>query len=231
MASESAVAQGLRACRVFARVSERSLALLARDSVSRRLPPRKAVFEQGARFDRFGVVTRGSVRAVVTERNGRQQLLYQVSPGDTFAEIPSFGLDETLWRVAAGDDGATIILIPPRTLRAACDLDARLGPRLARTTAARASLLSKRLMDLKFATTLTRVAQVLVQATGDPREDRMIEAPPWVSKLSQRQLAELAGTVRVVVARVLQSFQDSGAVQLSRGRVTRIRPTRLALHM
>jgi Crp-like helix-turn-helix domain len=87
-------------------------------------------------------------------------------------------------------------------------------------------MLAKKLIDLSFSSTSARIAQVILQ--GLQMEPKMIDAPPRLAELSQRQIAELAGTVRVVAARALRSFADAGAVELERGRIVRVRPRRLS---
>jgi CRP-like cAMP-binding protein len=156
--------------------------------------------------------------------------LYEASEGETFGEIPLLDNEATLSHLAAGDRGAVTVLIPKRTLEGACRSDAALALRLARATAHRARILTERLEDLAFASTTTRIARVILSfaPNSNGATPDWVEAPIELRQLSQTRIADLAGTVRVVVARALRTLTDDGALVMDHGRVVRLNRAALA---
>jgi CRP-like cAMP-binding protein len=59
-------------------------------------------------------------------------------------------------------------------------------------------------------------------------EGQWIAAPSELLRLTQSQLAERAGTVRIVASRVLRSLAKNGNIVLDRGRIARLNPVALA---
>ncbi len=216
----------LRRCSIFSQLNDDLLTQLAQAATRRNVNRKAILVAQGDNFRHLGIVIAGSVDAIVISKEGRRQLVYQAGVSETFAETSAFDEAEIPWQVSAGEKGADVILVPARGLRDVCRADPTFGLRLARLATRRTRVLAKRLVDLSFESTSTRIAQVILQ--GLRLQDQLVDAPPQFSTLSQTRLAELAGTVRVVTARALRTFARAGAIELKRGRIARIRPRRLS---
>ncbi len=78
-----------------------------------------------------------------------------------------------------------------------------------------------------FATVPQRVARHLLEIAAREQE---AEGGPLVAHVSQQDLADLAGSVREVVARALRELRDEGIVGVSRSGITVLDPARLASH-
>ena len=65
--------------------------------------------------------------------------------------------------------------------------------------------------DLSFRQVTGRVAKILLEHAGDGTGPR--------SRLTQQEMAAMAGTAREVVGRSLKSLEDEGAIRLDRHRI------------
>jgi CRP-like cAMP-binding protein len=94
-----------------------------------------------------------------------------------------------------------------------------------------------------LATEVRRLASRLVEALYTPVEQRvwhrlaeltvMFQRPDTTSvtiPLTQDELAQIVGTTRPTVNRVLRAAEERGVVQLSRGRLQVLNPVEVAAH-
>ncbi|HXM17753.1 MAG TPA: Crp/Fnr family transcriptional regulator [Candidatus Tumulicola sp.] len=212
---------------MFAGIGKRLLARLAGAAIESRVGPNETFAPQGQPFPFLGVVAEGAVVAIISSRDGREQMLYQSVPDETFAEVPSLDGRVTLYRFAAGARGALSLLIPRLALEEACEASAELGLRLGRVVSERARILADCLTHLAFETTLERITRAI--RSYIPREAAgWVDASPELKGLSQNQLAELSGTVRIVVARALRSLAAANVIELDGGRIKRVNADTLA---
>jgi CRP/FNR family transcriptional regulator len=70
--------------------------------------------------------------------------------------------------------------------------------------------------DLSFRQVRSRVAKMLLQRL---EEGQRGSRPP---RLTQREIAAIAGTAREVVGRVLHAMDEAGAVRLERGHIAQV---------
>ena len=76
-----------------------------------------------------------------------------------------------------------------------------------------------------FASVPQRVARHLLEIAAREQE---AEGGALVAHVSQQELADLAGSVREVVARALRELRDAGIVQVSRSGIVLLDPASLA---
>jgi CRP/FNR family transcriptional regulator len=80
--------------------------------------------------------------------------------------------------------------------------------------------------DLSFKTVTGRVARLLLDQLPCASEDRIDQPPPL--RLTQREIAAMAGTAREVAGRALKDVEEQGAIRVERGRITVVDPQLLA---
>jgi len=222
----------IRSCPLFGAVRRDLLERIADAAIERHMGPHRTLVSQGEPFHYLGIVVEGSIVATATSAEGRERILYEAKPIDTFGVIPLLDEGGTVARIAAGEHGATLLLIPKHAVDLACRSDAALSFRFARAAAHRARTLTQSLSDLAFASTAARTARALLSflpvQPADVSMTGWVEAPLELRCLSQAHLARLVGTVRVVAARVLHALAVGNGIILERGRVVRINAAVLA---
>jgi CRP/FNR family transcriptional regulator len=131
-------------------------------------------------------------------------------PGDSINDVPAF--DGGPNPVSAQAMGAVALY----GLRAG-DLDSILRdhPQVARNLAAVLSDRVRQLMtlveDLSFKHVINRVAKILLEYAGDSSGSK--------PRLTQQEMAAMAGTAREMIGRSLKSLEDEGAIKLDHQRV------------
>ena len=180
------------------------------------------VFHRGDPADAVHLITKGRFARRVHSSVGQTAMLAVRGPGDTFGELSLVwtGMSR-LVTVSALEPGETLS-IAGVSFRGLLGQHPELKDVLVKLLAERLLYSDKRIVaahfldaDARVRWTLLELAPVYGGATG------------VVIPLTQENLAELAGTARGTVNRVLRDEQERGAVLLERGRVRVLEPEAL----
>jgi CRP-like cAMP-binding protein len=181
------------------------------------------VFHQGDVADALHLITKGRFALRVVSPLGQSAMLAVRGPGETFGE---FALLETDARrtvtVAALEPGETLS-IGGDAFRALLDDYPELKDVLVALLAERLRYSDELILAAHFLDADTRVRWALLRLVPVYGDSREVVVP-----LTQESLAELAGTARGTVNRVLREEQERGVVALERGRVRVRDPDALA---
>jgi CRP/FNR family transcriptional regulator len=203
---------------VFAQLPRDRLDALLAQSVLRSVPAGTVLFEPNMPCTGFPLVLEGSVRVSKVAANGREVVLYRVSPGEgcILSGACLLGQNDYAARGVAESD-VTLLGIPAEPFQRLildCEPFRRFvfdmyGARLAEVIEAVEEIAFRRLDQ--------RLAQLLIQRG------------PIVHGTHQN-LADELGSVREVVSRLLRGFEERGWVELARERVTVVDPKALAAY-
>ncbi len=155
-------------------------------------------------------VASGAVKVFKTSAEGKEQILNIVRPGESFNDAPIF------------DDGpnpASVQAMGPVTLYGLrkSDLKAILQnyPKVAlnviKVLAEQVRQMVSLVEDLSFRQVISRVAKILLEYAGDGAGPRQ--------RLTQQEMAAMAGTAREVVGRSLKALEEEGTIRLERHRI------------
>jgi CRP/FNR family transcriptional regulator, cyclic AMP receptor protein len=155
-------------------------------------------------------IASGAVKIYKTSLDGKEQILNIVRPGDSFNDVALF------------DNGAN-----PATAQAMTDVllyginhhqmeeilkrHPSMAMNIIKMLARRVRQLLSLVEDLSFRNVRGRVAKILLENIADPSELR--------PRLTQQEIAGMAGTAREVVGRSLKSLEDDGLIRLENRRV------------
>ena len=155
-------------------------------------------------------VASGVVKVFKTSAEGKEQILNLVRPGESLNDVPIF------------DDGpnpASAQAMGPVMLYGIMKGELKIIPRnyphvamnIIRVLAERVRQLVSLVEDLSFRHVISRVARKLLEHAGD-------EVSPK-PRLTQQEMAAMAGTVREVVARSLKALEEEGVIKLDHHRI------------
>jgi CRP-like cAMP-binding protein len=206
---------------LFRRLPDDDLIWLARCSRSIDLSSGELLFLEGDECQGFYIVERGTIRLSKAPSSsshafGREQVIRLMRTGDSFNEVPVFDDGPNPVTAEAATD-TTVTIVPKTQVR---DL-VRRSPEFAEIVIAIMAQRLRHMMalleDIAMRDVAGRVAKILLQAQqpADGVGAGLVEG----QRLTQREIAEMAGTAREVVGRVLKRFEKAGAVAVSRGRV------------
>jgi len=155
-------------------------------------------------------VASGVVKMFKTSAEGKEQILSIVRPGESFNDVPIFD---------GGPNPASARAMGPVFLYGIRknDMEAilRKHPQIAlnviKVLASRVRQLVSLVENLSFKHVIGRVAKILLEHVGG----EMGRGP----RLTQQEMAAMAGTAREVVGRSLKALEEEGAIKLDRQRI------------
>ncbi|HEX8997083.1 MAG TPA: Crp/Fnr family transcriptional regulator [Ktedonobacterales bacterium] len=215
-------AEALRQIPLFATLAPDDLAQVAKVTVERRYDRGDIIILAGQEGDALYFVRQGLVKVFRTSEEGKEQTLRLISDGQTFNDVPA--LD-------GGPNPASALAMEPTVVYATSGYELRrliterpgVAVATVRTlTAALRSLVSL-VEDLSFRHVRARVAKILVEqgqeATSAGQRPR--------HRLTQQEIAAMAGTAREMVGRALKELEAAGAISIEHGRITLLSRERL----
>ncbi len=182
---------------------------------------RKVVFEktadraemislEGEPAENLYFVASGVVKVFKTSAEGKEQILSIVRPGGSFNDVPIFD---------GGPNPVSVQAMGPVLLyeikRNDMETILRNHPQVAlnviRVLARRVRDLVSLVENLSFRHVIGRVAKILLEHIGGEMDRK--------PRLTQQEMAAMAGTVREVVGRSLKALEEEGAIKLDRHRI------------
>lgn len=224
MVSSAATLELLRRVPLFSELSETELGRIADVAIPRSYPKGVRVFHEGDRSDACYIVRSGDLRVTREHPDGRAITLATLGAGDIFGELAMLDGEARSASVEALSE-CELLALPAgdvrRLLSEAPDTTVKLVIALTR----RLREANERLARQSFQTVPSRVAGVLLQLISD---ESPLEGRDGVTiRMTQADLAQLAGTSRESVSRFLATLERAGVVRVGRGRVTVLEPRRL----
>jgi CRP/FNR family transcriptional regulator len=183
------------------------------------LPKGATFYREGDVCPHFGLVGRGGIRVFKDTAAGREITLYHVRDGEPcLLNMLSVFLDRPAAATAVTEAATEAVLVPSNVIRKWLTVNESVRTFIFEAMSARladvmtlAVEVSIRRMDVRLASLLLKRADL----------EQTIH-------LTHDELAAELGTVREVVSRLLKEFERGGAVQLGRGHVTIVDPSKLA---
>ena len=191
-----------------------------------RAPAGQLLFSQEDPPSGIWFVESGAVRLYTSDADGREQTLQIARAGSSFNEVPFFDLGPEPATAQVLDDAQLMELPIARRdeiLRAVPDLSTAAAASFAFRLRQAIALVE----DLSFRQVAGRVARVLLQAVA-PHPG--VGAGSGGRLLTQREIAEMVGSSREVVARTLRQLERDGLIRVERGRIVLLDRAGLAGH-
>ena len=182
---------------------------------------RKLVFEktadraemvllEGESAENLYFVASGAVKVFKTSAEGKEQILSIVRPGESFNDVPIF--DGGPNPASARAMGPVLLYgIKKNDMEAILRDHPQIALNVIKVLARRVRHLVSLVEDLSFRHVISRVAKILLEHIGG----EMGRGP----RLTQQEMAAMAGTAREVVGRSLKALEEEGAIKLDRHRI------------
>jgi CRP-like cAMP-binding protein len=155
-------------------------------------------------------VASGVVKLFKTSAEGKEQILNIVRPGESFNDVPIF--DGGPNPVSARAMGPILLYgIKKSDMEAILRNHPRIALNVIKVLARRVRHLLSLVEDLSFKHVIGRVAKILLEHTGGEMGHGL--------RLTQQEMAAMAGTAREVVGRSLKALEDEGAIKLDHHRI------------
>jgi CRP-like cAMP-binding protein len=211
---------------LFSELSRAELEQIARVAVPRAFPKGTRVFHEGDSSDACYVVREGDLRVTREHSDGRAIALATLGAGDIFGELAMLDSGTRSASVETLSD-CELLALPASDMRRVIADHGEIAAKLIVALTARLRETNERVARQSFQTVPSRVAGVLSQLSAE-------EAAPEgrvTVRMTQADLAQLAGTSRESVSRFLATLERAGVVSVGRGRVTIVQPRRLRAYI
>jgi len=212
----------LRRVPLFAPMTDEDLAQVAAVTRAHSFDRGNIIILEGERGDGLYWVTSGLIKVFKTSPEGKEQVLRLVGPGITFNDVPA--LD-------GGPNPASAAAMEPSVVSSIGQAELRrlilerpgVAEAVVRSLAGALRHLVTLVEDLSFRHVTARVAKILL----DQEAAHVAGAP--AHRLTQQEMAAMAGTAREMVGRALKELEGSGAIALHQGHVSVLNAERLRM--
>ncbi len=212
----------LRQAPLFAPLDEDDLAHVAAVAVERHYDRGDILLLEGDVGGALYFVRSGRVKIFKTSTEGKEQVLRLIPPGATFNDVPAFdgGVNPAS---AAAMEPCVVYIVGRNQLRQLLVERPGVAEAAIRTLSLALRHLLTVVDSLSFHHVTARVAKILLdQAAATEQDER-----PY--RLTQQEMAAMAGTAREMVGRALKELEAMGAIEMRQGRAVVIDPERLRI--
>ncbi len=222
--SMSVQADALRQIPLFSTLSPEDLAQVATVTVERRFSRGDIIILAGQEGGALYFVRKGLVKIFRTSEEGKEQTLRLMSEGHTFNDVPA--LD-------GGPNPASAMAMAPTEVYVTSGAELRRlireRPEIALATVHTLATALRALVglvdDLSFRHVRARVAKILIEQGQEGVE----AGQPPRRRLTQQEIAAMAGTAREMVGRAIKELEAAGAIRSEHGHITVVSRERLQM--
>jgi len=157
-------------------------------------------------------VVSGTVKVFKTSSEGKEQTLSFIRPGESFNDVPLFDGGPNLGSVQAVGP-VTLYGLHGSDLQAILHDHPKVSLNVIRVLSGQVRHLVSLVEDLSFRHVISRVAKILLESSEDGA------GPSPGPRLTQQEMAAMAGTAREMIGRSLKSLEDEGVIRLDRHRI------------
>jgi CRP-like cAMP-binding protein len=199
--------EALRAIPLFRDLGEKDLADIAGLLIDRKFPRDAVIYEDGSTGDYMYIIQEGQVKVTKMSEDGREKILEILGPGDFHGEMAL--LDRAARSASAKTTTPCVLLALSRQdFLGLLKQNHEVTLELIRVLARRLRETDEQIKGLLFERVEGRTRRLLARLAKEPvtgREDRMATSP-----ITHQQLADLVGTSRETITRVVKELKDEG---------------------
>jgi CRP/FNR family transcriptional regulator, cyclic AMP receptor protein len=168
------------------------------------------IFLEGEPADILFFLISGIVKLFKTSAQGKEQIISLARPNEVLNDISIFDNGPNPMSAQAMST-VTLYGIKKDRLEVILRQHPQVSSRIIQVLATRTRQLISLVEDLSFKHVIGRVAKILLEHTGDGASPNQ--------RLTQQEMAAMAGTAREVVARSLKAMEERGLIRLERHRI------------
>lgn len=211
----------LRQVALFAGLQDDQLWALAKVTVTRTFPKESFIILADEEGDALFLIAKGQVKVSLVSEDGREVILSLLGPGAVFGELSLLDGKPRSANVVATEDTELVMLrrsdflqLLHRVPQIAISLLAELAARLRKT--------DRKIEGLALLDVTSRISETLLQLASEQGSD----TPQGVilrSRPTHQQMANMSGTTRETVSRVLKRLEAQGYISCKGRSITILR--------
>ncbi len=198
--------ESLRRIPLFSGVSEEDLGSLAQLVIERRFPKNKTIVEEGLAGDYMYVIEEGQVKVTKLSSDGREKILELLESGDFFGEMSLLDSEPRSATVKTTSD-CRIFALSRNDFLSLLKRSPNLAMAVIQELTRRLRQQDEQASSLSFQRVKERTQGVLVRlAREESSRPQRRSTPP----LTHQQIADMIGTSRETVTRVVKGLKEDG---------------------
>lgn len=204
---------------LFSGLADEDVAALAEIVGSKSVARSEVLFHQGDPGDEFLVLTDGSVKVELVNPDGKELTLTILTPYQFLGELALLD-DVPRSATVVAMEKTELLTIDKRDFNRVIESYPRMCIPMMRQLTKRVRVLTDDIASMAFMDSYSRVTRkilALAADMGEPQEDGTIFIP---RALTHQQLANLVGTTRETVTKILNEMKDRSLISISRHRIT-----------
>ena len=212
--------EALRHIPLFATLSREELAHVAALTMERYYDRGDIILLEGNTGGALYYVRSGLVKVFKTSAGGKEQVLRLIGAGQTFNDVPALDGGPNPASAAALEP-STVYVVQRAELRTLILTRPEVAEAVVKALAGALRHLVSLVEDLSLRHVTARVAKILLDQEASAQEGQQIY------RMTQQEMAALAGTAREVVGRALKELEVAGAIEMRQGHAVVVNPERL----
>ena len=178
-------------------------------------PKNVYLFSEGDPSDSFYIVEKGKVNVGINDEEGREVILSVLGPGEYFGEMALLD-GEPRCAYVMTKERSKLLIISKREFQNLLNANPGIMLSILKGLQKRLREANKRIESLALMDVYGRVARLLTQIAGTPREDEVV----ITDKMTHQEIANMVGASREMVSRVLKDMTNEGYISIQQKRIT-----------
>lgn len=203
---------------MFADLSHGDLSKISDIVIYRKYKKGMIIFMEGEPGDELYFVKQGRIKLAKALADGREQILHFVQKGEVFAEVLLFD-GGTFPATAEVVEDAEVGIIRNKELDKLLNTHPEIAVKLLKIMSHRLRKAQLQIRDLALKDTYGRMASTLLKLAAEYGVEKQNTTEIDIS-LSQQELANMIGSSRETVARILSDFKKQKLVEVNKQKVS-----------
>jgi CRP/FNR family cyclic AMP-dependent transcriptional regulator len=215
----SDIVELLRKVPLFSGLDREDLATLASIVTRKEFGKRETLFHQGDPGDEFMILTEGSVKVELMNSEGKELTLTILTPFQFLGELALLD-DVPRSATVVSMEQSVLLSVNKRDFARILETYPRMSIPMLRQLTRRVRVLTDDIASMAFLDSYSRVTRKilnLAEEMGVPNAEGHILID---RALTHQQLANLVGTTRETVTKILNEMKDNGLLDIRRHRIT-----------
>jgi len=204
----------LRSVPIFAHLDDKMLSCLEGIAVKRTYPRNTILISKGDATDHLFVVLSGKLKVTIADDSGKEIIISLLGAGDYFGEIAVIDGESRTATIATTEASEVLTIARDefhRVLKSSPELMFDLLIILAR----KVRIATEKLESLAFDDVYSRLVKLLTQLAKNRDNQWVIE-----EKLTHQDIADMIGSSREMVSRIMKALVIGGFISIDRKRIT-----------
>ena len=207
----------LKELTVFSRLNNKEIELICQSGYEKAYKEGEIIFFENDSFKKLYLLVKGKVKLSMLSPEGKEKVMTILQQGDILGEISLFDQDPHPLTAEVMEE-ARLMIIPWENLESIIIDHPRLALKIIEALSKKTRLLTSQVRDLVFQDAAGRLASLLTRF----KEDFGIEMETGIKinlVLTHQEIANLLGTSRVTVTKMLNKFVKEGLIEMENRKI------------